>query len=64
MDFVRDATTNDETQSAPAIFGLRYLEEDEAEIYDVVGCAVPVTSPNGYAKCHYFTTCDDEDVAV
>lgn len=26
------------TQEAPSIFGLRYLEEDEANILDVVGC--------------------------
>jgi hypothetical protein len=27
--------------AAPSIFGLRYLEEEAAEIYDIVGCMVP-----------------------
>jgi hypothetical protein len=31
--------------AAPSIFGLRYLEEEAAEIYDIVGCMVP--TPGG-----------------
>lgn len=41
------------------VFGLRYLEEEEAEIYDVVGCAIPANPEDpGGATC---TGCDDED---
>lgn len=39
----------------PAIFGLRYLEEEAAEIHDVVGCiyrADPTSTGTG---------CDDTD---
>ena len=31
--------------AAPSIFGLRYLEEEAAEIYDIVGCMVPTIGP-------------------
>jgi hypothetical protein len=35
-----DPRTDDSaTQPKPVIFGLRYLEDEEAEIHDVVGCA-------------------------
>lgn len=48
-------TMNTET----VVFGLRYLEEEEAEIYDVVGCfIVPNPEDPGGMTC---TGCDDED---
>ena len=31
--------------AATSIFGLRYLEEDAAEIEDIVGCMVPTIGP-------------------
>lgn len=42
------------TPNTTAIFGLRYLEEEAADIYDVVGCAMkfdpneetPAPAPN------------------
>lgn len=33
-----DGERDEEARPQTAIFGLRYLEEEEAEIYDVVGC--------------------------
>ena len=30
-------------ETLPVIFGLRYLEEEEAEIHDVVGCLASST---------------------
>jgi hypothetical protein len=39
----------------PAIFGLRYIEEEAAEIHDVVGCLSRV---GGGGTC---TSCDDID---
>ncbi len=38
------------------IFGLTYLEEDAAEINDIVGCLLPIGS-GGYTS----TGCDDTD---
>jgi Ribosomally synthesized peptide in Herpetosiphon len=38
----------------PAIFGLRFLEEEEAEIHDVVGCLISTGTRTG-------TGCDDTD---
>jgi hypothetical protein len=51
-------TINTETTET-VVFGLRYLEEEEAEISDVVGCAIP-QDPDfvGGATC---TACDDVD---
>ena len=44
MDKVTEIRTDDETmQPLPAIFGLRFLEEEEAEIHDVVGCRIAAT---------------------
>jgi hypothetical protein len=41
MDKLTDIRTDDETlRPMPAIFGLRFLEEEEAEIHDVVGCRI------------------------
>ncbi len=37
--------------NVPSIFGLRYLEEEAAEIHDIVGCMVI----NGGEGCY----CDD-----
>jgi hypothetical protein len=45
-----------DTQPAPAIFGLRYLEDEAADINDVVGCA---TNLNGL---YTTTSCDDQDI--
>ena len=43
-----DRTDDSATQPKPVIFGLRYLEEEEAEIYDVVGCASGRTCGDDY----------------
>lgn len=40
----------------PAIFGLRYLEEEAAEVHDVVGCLVNVNRGT-----YTGTGCDDHD---
>jgi hypothetical protein len=40
------------TDSRPNIFGLRYLEEEAAEIHDVIGCLRSLGTTTG---------CDDED---
>ncbi|KPL91684.1 herpeto-tandem family RiPP [Herpetosiphon geysericola] len=46
-----------ETKSEEVIiFGLTYLEEEAAEIQDVVGCLMPIGS-DGYTV----TGCDDSD---
>ncbi|WP_110517464.1 herpeto-tandem family RiPP [Herpetosiphon llansteffanensis] len=42
-------------EETPMIFGLTYLEEEAAEINDIVGCLAPI---NGYSG----TGCDDSDV--
>jgi len=41
------------------IFGLRYLEEEEAEIHDVVGCLIR-SNPDS-ATLATGTGCDDSD---
>ncbi|XSG77580.1 herpeto-tandem family RiPP [Herpetosiphon llansteffanensis] len=41
-------------EELPVIFGLTYLEEEAAEINDVVGCLMPI---DGYSS----TGCDDTD---
>jgi hypothetical protein len=44
MDKVTEFRTDDETmEPMPAIFGLRFLEEEEAEIHDIVGCRASST---------------------
>jgi hypothetical protein len=44
-----DERTDDATmQAVPSIFGLRYLEEEEAEIYDVIGCRSGRTCGDDY----------------
>ena len=43
-------------QTAQAIFGLRYLEEEASEIMDVVGC---MTNLPGLGTT---TSCDDQDI--
>ncbi|ABX04468.1 MAG TPA: hypothetical protein DEF47_20525 [Herpetosiphon sp.] len=45
---------NIKTEELPVIFGLTYLEEEAAEIDDVVGCLMPI---DGYSG----TSCDDID---
>ena len=45
---------NIKTEELPAIFGLTYLEEEAAEINDVVGCLMPIDGFSG-------TGCDDSD---
>jgi hypothetical protein len=55
MDKLTDIRTDDETaESMPAIFGLRFLEEEAAEIHDVVGCLIATGTRTG-------TGCDDTD---
>ncbi|HEY0739514.1 MAG TPA: herpeto-tandem family RiPP [Herpetosiphonaceae bacterium] len=48
------------------IFGLRYLEEEEAEVNGVAGCNVPELPPddNGnplFPPTYYVTNCDYAD---
>jgi hypothetical protein len=44
MDTFKDIRTDDDAmEPMPAIFGLRFLDEDEAEIHDVVGCRIAAT---------------------
>ena len=45
---------NTKIEALPVIFGLTYLEEEAAEIDDVVGCIMPI---DGYSG----TSCDDSD---
>ncbi|XSG77579.1 herpeto-tandem family RiPP [Herpetosiphon llansteffanensis] len=45
---------NTNIEEMPVIFGLTYLEEEAAEINDIVGCIVPI---DGYTT----TGCDDTD---
>lgn len=42
------------TEELPVIFGLTYLEEEAAEIADIIGCIMPI---DGYSG----TGCDDSD---
>ncbi len=44
----------------PAIFGLRFLEEEAAEIHDVVGCLIRTDVSGGFTG----TGCDDSDQVV
>lgn len=50
-----------------AIFGLRYLEEEDAEINGIAGCTAPVdeTLPgqdgDPWEPTHYVTNCDYTD---
>jgi len=44
----------------PAIFGLRFLEEEAAEIHDVVGCLIRTDVTGGFTG----TGCDDSDQVV
>lgn len=46
------STTDEQEFKAPPIFGLRYLEEEAAEIHDIVGCNMTV---NWDPSCQ----CDD-----
>lgn len=48
---------DDEQDPMPAIFGLRFLEEEAAEIHDVVGCLIATGTFTG-------TGCDDHDQVV
>ena len=47
-----DETVATTTDSRPNIFGLRYLEEEAAEIHDVIGCLRSIGTSTG---------CDNED---
>lgn len=53
-----------QTPETPAIFGLRYLEEEEAELNDVVGCLVPASDPASEddGSTYYMTGCDYLDI--
>ncbi|MCA0350955.1 MAG: herpeto-tandem family RiPP [Chloroflexi bacterium] len=53
---MRDHTMLVEKTEDVIIFGLTYLEEEAAEIQDVVGCLMPIGS-EGYTV----TGCDDSD---
>ena len=57
MELVTRNRLDDEAERpVSGIFGLRYLEEEEAEIHDVVGCLIR-TSPDTFTG----TGCDDSD---
>jgi hypothetical protein len=45
------------------IFGLRYLEEEEAEVNGVAGCLMPEPRDpgDGSGGTHYTTNCDYAD---
>lgn len=59
MELVKLTRTDDEaTRPVSAIFGLRYLEEEEAEIHDVIGCAIPLYESETGGSA---TGCDDFD---
>jgi hypothetical protein len=67
MDKRKNLRTNDglepkpALESMPAIFGLRFLEEEAAEIHDVVGCLIRTdTAGGGFTG----TGCDDSDQVV
>jgi len=49
-----------ELEPMPAIFGLRFLEEEAAEIHDVVGCLIRTDVTGGFTG----TGCDDSDQIV
>ena len=46
--------------TTPAIFGLRYLEEEAVEIQDVIGCLGVVDTATSSVTQTY---CDDSDTA-
>jgi len=49
-----DKRDDEATRRMPVIFGLRYLEEEEAELHDIVGCLITTGTHTG-------TGCDDTD---
>lgn len=55
---VIDRLESGQQQAAP-VFGLRYLEEEAAEINSVVGCLVPVD--DGGVGTYYMSGCDSMD---
>jgi hypothetical protein len=49
-----------QTRETSAIFGLRYLEEEDPEINDIVGCLTVVANPPGNTyEYTYYTTGSD-----
>ncbi|HEY0603951.1 MAG TPA: herpeto-tandem family RiPP [Herpetosiphonaceae bacterium] len=47
------------------IFGLRYLEEEEAEINGIAGCFIVATDPVADGdddNTYYITNCDYQDI--
>ena len=59
MDKRKNIRTDDELEPMPAVFGLRFLEEEAAEIHDVVGCLIRTREVE-----QTFTGCDDYDTAT
>lgn len=52
------------TEEIAPIFGLRYLEEEDAEINGIAGCNVPLQErfiDDGSGSTHYTTNCDYPD---
>jgi hypothetical protein len=48
-------------EEIPVIFGLRYLEEEDLELNDVVGCMITTAYPED-GTTYYTTNCDQADV--
>ena len=46
----------------PTIFGLRYLEEEAAEIQDIVGCVIPIYVETATSQ-YTHSGCDDSDTS-
>ena len=59
MDKVLDTRIDESVEPMTAIFGLRFLEEEAAEIHDVVGCLIRQETEEGPGLS--FTGCDDYD---
>jgi hypothetical protein len=57
MDKRLETLTDETTEPMPAIFGLRFLEDEAAEIHDIVGCMIATGTRTG-------TGCDDTDQIV
>lgn len=55
----RNRTDDGAEQPVSGVFGLRYLEEEEAEIHDVVGCLIRSTTVDSGTLTG--TGCDDSD---
>jgi hypothetical protein len=50
------------TEEIAPIFGLRYLEEEDAEINGIAGCMAPIDNGDpGETGTWYTTACDYQD---